>query len=114
MGLVLAAIQQLTGINIVIYYAPMVFKTQGESMAQVLSLVMSLVNFIFTFGSLFCADRKAAFGSGRSGQEDFACVWVHRLWSGTACVHAGLWGWGGRRGTELDLQHCDLLLHRSL
>jgi len=56
-GLILPAIQQLTGINIIIFYAPKVFEQQGEAMAKVLSLIMSVLNFLFTFGSVFLSDK---------------------------------------------------------
>ena len=90
-GLTLAAVQQLTGINIVIYYAPVVFQTQGATTAKALALVMSLVNFIFTFGSLFFADSNGPLAALRTRPEDLACGRMHRLRGGTARVHHGLW-----------------------
>lgn len=56
-GLILPAIQQLTGINIVMFYANTVFEKQGADRASILSLVVMLINFLFTFGSVFLADK---------------------------------------------------------
>jgi len=63
-GLILPMIQQLTGINIVMFYAAEVFKNQGE-LAQWLSLAMSIVNFAATLGSVFLADRISLISSNR-------------------------------------------------
>lgn len=54
-GLGVATFQQLTGINIIIYYAASVFKVQG-AIAPILSTVMSLINFFATLGAVFFVD----------------------------------------------------------
>lgn len=56
-GLGVSAFQQLTGINIIIFYSNSVFKKQGD-LAPILSTIMSLINFLATFGSVFFADSK--------------------------------------------------------
>ncbi len=55
-GLSLAAIQQLSGMIIVSFYAPQVFAKQGDSQAQILSLVVALINFAATFVAIYISD----------------------------------------------------------
>ncbi|PKA52634.1 Sugar carrier protein C [Apostasia shenzhenica] len=51
--------QQLTGINVIMFYAPVLFKTVGyDSDASLMSAVITgLVNFFATFVSIFTVDR---------------------------------------------------------
>jgi cytochrome b subunit of formate dehydrogenase len=57
-GLSLAAIQQLSGMIIVSFYAPQVFAKQGDSQAQILSLVVALINFAATFVAIYISDSN--------------------------------------------------------
>jgi sugar porter (SP) family MFS transporter len=59
-GIGLALLQQITGVNTVIYYAPMIFKMAGVtgSSASILATVgLGCVNVIFTLVSIFLVDR---------------------------------------------------------
>lgn len=50
-GIVLAAIQQLTGINTILYYAPLIFQRFGfesTSFLMILTAVVGLINFLLT------------------------------------------------------------------
>ncbi len=54
----IAAFNQLSGINAVLYYAPMIFRVAGASkeMALQLPMFIGLTNFICTMVALFCID----------------------------------------------------------
>ena len=56
MGLLIPAIQQLTGINAILFYAPVVFEAQGNA-KMALTFITMLDNLCFTFVSLFITDR---------------------------------------------------------
>ena len=56
MGLLIPAIQQLTGINAILFYAPVVFEAQGNAKMP-LTFITMLDNLCFTFVSLFVSDR---------------------------------------------------------
>lgn len=50
-GIVLAAIQQLTGINTILYYAPLIFQRfgfQSNSFLMLLTAMVGLINFLLT------------------------------------------------------------------
>jgi sugar porter (SP) family MFS transporter len=56
LGLVLACLQQLVGINAVIYYAPTIFeKTGGDEFLQ--TVMVGLVNLTFTFVAIWLIDK---------------------------------------------------------
>lgn len=55
-GIIIPAIQQLTGINVVMFYAPVIFKTQGSAYT-ILTFVCMLIHVLATFTSLFITDR---------------------------------------------------------
>jgi sugar porter (SP) family MFS transporter len=59
-GTLIAAFQQITGINAVIMYAPDIFKAAGsakvDSMMQ--SMIVGLVNFLMTLVALWLVDKK--------------------------------------------------------
>nr|WP_321450963.1 sugar porter family MFS transporter [uncultured Carboxylicivirga sp.] len=59
-GTAIAALQQITGINAVIMFAPDIFKAagsaQGDSMMQ--AMIVGLVNFLMTIVALWLVDKK--------------------------------------------------------
>jgi len=59
-GTLIAAFQQITGINAIIMFAPEMFKAagsaQGDSMMQ--SMIVGLVNFLMTIVALWLVDKK--------------------------------------------------------
>jgi len=58
-GILLAIFQQVTGINVVMYYAPAIFKSAGfgNSSALFQTAIMGIVNLTFVFASMFFVDR---------------------------------------------------------
>jgi len=58
-GILLAIFQQVTGINVVMYYAPAIFKSAGfgNSSALFQTAVMGLMNLVFSIASMFFVDR---------------------------------------------------------
>jgi MFS transporter, SP family, arabinose:H+ symporter len=58
-GVVLAILQQVTGINAIMYYAPEIFKKTGAGTDASLTqtIIVGAVNFIFTLVSLWLIDR---------------------------------------------------------
>ncbi len=54
----IATFNQLSGINAILYYAPMIFRVAGASRETALQLPMliGLSNFVFTMLALFCID----------------------------------------------------------
>ncbi len=59
MTMVLALFQAITGINIVMYYAPTIFTSAGIGTGTALdhSVIIGLVMLLFTFGSMLLVDR---------------------------------------------------------
>ncbi|MGQ8335190.1 sugar porter family MFS transporter [Sunxiuqinia sp. A32] len=59
-GTLIAALQQITGINAVIMFAPEIFKAagsaKGDSMMQ--AMIVGLVNFLMTIVALWLVDKK--------------------------------------------------------
>ncbi|MCU4165873.1 sugar porter family MFS transporter [Carboxylicivirga caseinilyticus] len=60
LGTLLAVFQQITGINAVISFAPTIFSQAGvgEDMALLQSILVGVVNFIFTIVALWLVDKK--------------------------------------------------------
>jgi MFS transporter, SP family, arabinose:H+ symporter len=58
-AVVLAIFQAVTGINVVMYYAPTIFRAAGVATGTALnhSIVIGLVMLVFTTGSMFLVDR---------------------------------------------------------
>ncbi|MDR3267672.1 MAG: sugar porter family MFS transporter [Tannerella sp.] len=58
-GIGLAVLQQITGINTIMYYAPVIFDTLGFSMDSALfqTLLIGCINFLFTIAAMFFVDR---------------------------------------------------------
>lgn len=72
-GLGIMAVQQLTGINAIIYYAPTIFKSIGfasNQSALLITIFIGLINFLMTFVALALVDklgRKPLLYIGLSG-----------------------------------------------
>jgi MFS transporter, SP family, arabinose:H+ symporter len=58
-GVVLAILQQVTGINAIMYYAPEIFKQvgAGTNASFTETIIVGLVNFVFTILSLWLIDK---------------------------------------------------------
>jgi MFS transporter, SP family, arabinose:H+ symporter len=58
-GVVLAILQQVTGINAIMYYAPEIFKEvgAGTNASFTETIIVGLVNFVFTIVSLWFIDK---------------------------------------------------------
>lgn len=58
-GVVLAILQQVTGINAIMYYAPEIFKEvgAGTNASFTETIIVGLVNFVFTIVSLWLIDK---------------------------------------------------------
>jgi sugar porter (SP) family MFS transporter len=58
-GILLAIFQQVTGINVVMYYAPAIFKSAGfgNSSALLQTALMGMVNLTFSVVSMFYVDK---------------------------------------------------------
>ncbi|KAM7257141.1 hypothetical protein ACFE04_016153 [Oxalis oulophora] len=74
--------QQLTGMNVFVFYAPVLFRTlgSGSNTALLSSMITNVVNFVATFGSLFLVDklgRRFFFIAG--GVQMLACQIVMTL-----------------------------------
>jgi SP family arabinose:H+ symporter-like MFS transporter len=59
-GIALAVLQQITGINTIMYYAPVIFSSLGFGIDSALfqTILIGSINFIFTIISLFFIDAK--------------------------------------------------------
>lgn len=58
-ALVLAVLQQITGINVVLYYAPEIFKTAGVQATRAIgdTVTVGVVNMLFTLVAIWMVDR---------------------------------------------------------
>ena len=56
-GVALACLQQVTGINAIIYYAPTIFKSVGSENAFMNTVLVGVVNLAFTFVAIWLIDR---------------------------------------------------------
>ena len=59
-GTAIAALQQITGINAVIMFAPEMFKAAGSAKgdSMMMSMIVGLVNFLMTIVALWLVDKK--------------------------------------------------------
>lgn len=58
-GIVLSIFQQFVGINVVLYYAPEIFKTisSGTDSALLMTIIVGIVNFLFTIIAIKTVDK---------------------------------------------------------
>lgn len=75
-SMLIPTFQQLTGMNVIMFYAPVLFKTIGfgDTASLMSAVITGLVNFIATFVSLLTVDRvgrRALFLEG--GIQMFVC-----------------------------------------
>ncbi len=58
-GVALAILQQVTGINVVLYFAPEIFKSAGLDAAHAISqtVIVGIVNLVFTIVAVLVVDR---------------------------------------------------------
>lgn len=58
-GIVLSVFQQFVGINVVLYYAPEIFKTisSGTDSALLMTIIVGIVNFLFTIIAVKTVDK---------------------------------------------------------
>jgi sugar porter (SP) family MFS transporter len=58
-GIVLAILQQFTGINVIMYYAPVIFEKVGVKHADALfqTIAIGVINLIFTILAIFIIDK---------------------------------------------------------
>ena len=71
-GLVLAVLQQFSGINAIIYYGPSIFQSAGidSSNALIFQVIIGTINVLFTFVAIAYADkygRKSLLFAGLTG-----------------------------------------------
>ncbi|XP_068646122.1 sugar transport protein 10-like [Aristolochia californica] len=59
MAIAIPALQQLTGINVIMFYAPVLFKTLGfgNDASLMSAAITGVVNVLATFVSIYCVDR---------------------------------------------------------
>ncbi|MDR0814190.1 MAG: D-xylose transporter XylE [Bacteroidales bacterium] len=78
-GLLLSAFQQLVGIQVMLYYAPEIFKSMGQSTdsAMLQTVLVGVVNVAFTLVAIFTVDkfgRKPLLMLGSMGMCIFMCI----------------------------------------
>ena len=58
-GITLAVFQQITGINVVLYYAPEIFKSMGSGTSSALfqTIIVGAVNLLFTVVAIWTVDK---------------------------------------------------------
>ena len=58
-GVLLSVFQQFVGINVVLYYAPEIFKTisSGTDSALLMTIIVGVVNFLFTIIAVKTVDK---------------------------------------------------------
>ena len=74
-GIMLSVFQQAVGINAVLYFAPRIFETMGMANPMVQTVLMGVVNILFTLLAVFTA---AYFRLCRYGDRSFRCGYVQR------------------------------------
>ena len=83
LGMALAVLQQVTGINVFMYYAPEIFKQLGSGVDSALlqTVVIGAVNLLFTILALYTIDRVGrktllVFGAAGMGLSLSALGWA--------------------------------------
>jgi SP family xylose:H+ symportor-like MFS transporter len=58
-GILLSVFQQFVGINVVLYYAPEIFRTIGEGtdMSLLQTIIVGIINLLFTVAAILSVDR---------------------------------------------------------
>jgi SP family xylose:H+ symportor-like MFS transporter len=56
-GIMLSVFQQVVGINAVLYYAPRIFDSMGMGNPMVQTVIMGIVNILFTLVAIFTVER---------------------------------------------------------
>ena len=87
-GIVVAVLQQITGINSVFFYAPMIFKQSGigQDAAFSQAIFVGLINLVFTVIAILLIDklgRKPLLGFGVAGIAIFMFILAAGFWSAT-------------------------------
>lgn len=92
-AVILALLQAVTGINVVMYYAPTIFTSAGVATSTALghSVIIGLVMLFFTLGSMFLVDR---FGRRPIMLLGSAGMGFSLALLGFNFGHAGAGGWG--------------------
>jgi SP family arabinose:H+ symporter-like MFS transporter len=85
-GLTIAVVQQITGINAVFFYAPMIFEQTGigTDASFIQAILVGLINLIFTVLALYLIDkvgRKALLVTGLSGIACFMFLLAYGFYS---------------------------------
>ncbi len=86
-GIMLSVFQQIVGINAVLYYAPRIFGDMGMQNPMVVTVVMGIINILFTLVAIFTVEkigRKPLLISGSIGMA------IGAFGVATTFGHAGL------------------------
>lgn len=59
-GIMLSVFQQAVGINAVLYFAPRIFETMGMANPMVQTVLMGVVNILFTLLAVFTVENGDA------------------------------------------------------
>ena len=97
-GIMLSVFQQAVGINAVLYFAPRIFETMGMGNPMVQTVIMGIINILFTLLAVFTVEkwgRKPLLISGSIGMAIGAfgvalCNVVAGLPPCCCCQHHGL------------------------
>ena len=93
-GVVIAIVQQITGINAVFFYAPMIFEQSGigTDASFVQAILVGLTNLVFTVVAILLVDRlgrKPLLTTGLSGIAVAMCILAFGFSSATYSLESG-------------------------